>query len=520
LRRLAAFLPVCFERWHSGVVRVRVLRAQVIALGLLLVSVPGGHARELDSRSGTDRVRSVAELASNASVSAFTPRTFHTRGDLRPFKARVTKRSRKTAPGYVFLTARSRDKGRQSGPMIVDGRGRLIWFHPVRKAFSSNLEVVHYKGRPALSWWEGRFVRGYGYGDFVVADNRYRKITRIKAQNGYQTDFHDVEFTPEGTVVLMIYSAVKRDLTPYGGPSNAEVLDNIVQEVDLETGRVLLEWHSLNAVGLDQSYRPVPRDNSEGYDYFHINSTDIDRDGHIVISARNTHAVYKLHRRTGALIWRLGGRDSSFKMGSGTRFAWQHDARMQSDGSITLFDNAAAPKVRERSRAIILKLDTQRMEAVLAREYVHPENLLASSQGSFQPLPGGNFLVGWGSEPYFSEYDQSGKLLLDLKLPKNVNSYRALRYPWRGRPAEKPAVAIKRRRGGATVYASWNGATGVARWQVLAGTRPNRLRPIRSRARKRFETAIRVRTKRRRYFAVKAKSSGGRTLGTSRTVER
>ena len=404
--------------------------------------------------------------------------------------------------------------------MILDRRGRLIWFHPVRKRFSSDLEVVPYKGRPALSWWEGRFVRGYGYGDFVIADNSYRKIARIKARNGYQADFHDIEFTPQGTVVLMIYSAVKRDLTPYGGPSNAEVLNNIVQEVDLETGKVLLEWHSLNAVGLEESYRPVPRDTSQGYDYFHINSTDIDRDGHIVISARNTHAVYKIHRTTGALIWRLGGKKSNFKMNSGTRFAWQHDVRMQSDGSMTIFDNAAAPKLRERSRAIVLNLDTQRMEAVLAREYVHPENLLASSQGSFQPLPGGNLLVGWGSEPYFSEYDSSGKLLMDVKLPKNVNSYRALRYSWRGRPAEKPAVAIKRRRGGAIVYASWNGATEVARWQVLAGTNPNRLRPIRSRARKRFETAIRVRTKKRRYFAVNAKSRGGRILGTSRTVRR
>jgi hypothetical protein len=404
--------------------------------------------------------------------------------------------------------------------MIIDTRARLVWFHPVRDAFSANLKVVRYKGRPALAWWEGRFVRGYGYGDFVVADNRYRQIVRIRARNGYQSDFHDIEFTPEGTVVLMIYSAVNRDLTPHGGPANAQVLDNIVQEVDLETGKVLLEWHSLDAVGLDESYRPVPRDNSRGYDYFHINSTDIDRDGHIVISARNTHAVYKIHRKTGALIWRLGGKKSSFKMGNGTRFGWQHDARMQTDGSITIFDNAAAPRLRDRSRAIVLGLDTRRMEAILRREYVHPGSLLASSQGSFQPLAEGNFLVGWGSEPYFSEYDKSGRLLMDVKFPKNVNSYRALRFSWRGRPAAKPAVAVKRRRGGAIVYASWNGATDVARWQVFAGTKPNRLRPVRSRPRERFETAIRVRVKKRRYFAVQARSRGGRTLGTSRTLRR
>jgi hypothetical protein len=487
-------------------------------LGLLLVPVVG--AGEGSAGAASDRARSAAEKVRSAQLSAFKPRTFQSRRDLRPFKVAVTRHNRKTARGHLFLTARAQAKGRQSGPMILDNRGRLIWFHPVRKRFSSNLEVVRYKGRPALSWWEGRFVRGYGYGDFVVTDNRYRRVARIKARNGYRTDFHDIEFTPQGTVVLMIYSAVKRDLTPYGGPPNAEVLDNIVQEVDLETGKVLLEWHSLNAISLDQSYRPVPRDTRLGYDYFHINSTDIDRDGHIVISARNTHAVYKIHRKTGALIWQLGGKNSSFKMGPGTRFAWQHDARMQSDGSVSIFDNGAAPKVHERSRAIFLNLDRSRMEATLAREYFHPTNLLASSQGSFQPLTDGNLLVGWGSERYFSEYDKSGRLAMDVKFPKNVNSYRALRYSWTGRPAREPAVAIKRRRGGVIVYVSWNGATGVSRWRVLAGTRPDRMRPVRSLPRKRFETAIRVRAKKRRYFAVEAKSHRGLTLGRSRTVRK
>jgi hypothetical protein len=499
---------------------VRVRLVQGIALALLLTPLGSAEARRHTTGLGGDRVaRGVGALAPEAAVSAFRPRTFKTRPDLRPFKPSVLKLTRATAPGLLFLTARATDEGRQSGPMIIDDRGQLVWFHPVRNRFSSNLQVVRYRGRRALAWWEGKFVLGYGYGSFVVADETYRRVARIQARNGYRADFHDVEFTPRGTVVMLIYSAVNRDLTPYGGPANAQVLDNIVQEVDLGTGKVLLQWHSLAAAGPGESYRPAPTDNSQGYDYFHANSIDVDGDGNLLISSRNTHAVYKIDRRTGALIWQLGGKRSSFKMGQGARFAWQHDVRHLGNGRVSIFDNGAAPKVHDRSRGLILKLDTGKMEASVIREYPPPVDLLASSQGSFQPLSGDRFLLGWGSERYLSEYDRKGRVLLTMQFPKNVNSYRALRYGWRGRPAERPAIAARRRRGRVIVYASWNGATNVARWRVLAGRKPKRLHHVRSRRWKRFETAVRVLHARKlRYFAVQAIGRRGRILRTSRTT--
>ena len=127
------------------------------------------------------------------------------------------------------------------------------------------------------------------------------------------------------------------------------------------------------------------------------------------MSARNTWAVYKIDRQTGNVIWRLGGKRSDFAMGKGTTFAWQHDARHHGARSISLFDDVGgaaggAPVARGRDRA-----RHGSMRATLHRQYTHRPRALAHALGSMQVLPNGNVLVGWGTEPYFTEYGPDGK---------------------------------------------------------------------------------------------------------------
>ncbi|MGH2978344.1 MAG: arylsulfotransferase family protein [Solirubrobacterales bacterium] len=441
---------------------------------------------------------------------------FRTRPDLRPPTVRVRRRPRRTAPGHVFI-APLNGPG-QDGPMIVDSRGELVWFQPLRRRTAMDFRVQSYRGEPVLTWWQGRFVRGWGQGEYVIADGSYRPVARVKAGNGLRGDHHDFTITPQGTALLTIYDAVRRNLSSVGGARRGTVMDGVLQEVDIETGRVLFEWRSLDRVGIAESYKSVPKRSRDPWDYFHINSADVDGDGNLLISARNTHTVYKVNRRTGAIIWRLGGRKSSFKMGRGARFAWQHDVRRQADGTLSIFDNAASPTVRERSRGLVLAVDTKAMRARVRRKYEHPRGLLAPNKASMQVLPNGNAFLGWGAEPYFSEFSKAGRLLFDARFPAAVDSYRAYRFRWTGRPPDEPAVAaVPRRAGGLTVYASWNGATNVTGWQVLGGARPDALRPVVSGARNGFETAIRVRSD-ERYVAVQAKDSSGEVIGVSRTV--
>jgi Arylsulfotransferase (ASST) len=109
------------------------------------------------------------------------------------------------------------------------------------------------------------------------------------------------------------------------------------------------------------------------YDFFHINSIQQLPDGNLLVSARNSWGVYEISRSTGKIIWTPGGKDSSFKMGAGTQFEWQHDARLQPNGTLTLFDDAASPAEESESRAITLRLDTTTMRASLERSYPRAE---------------------------------------------------------------------------------------------------------------------------------------------------
>jgi hypothetical protein len=255
------------------------------------------------------------------------------------------------------------------------------------------------------------------------------------------------------------------------------------------------------------------------FDYFHINSIDVQQDGDLLVDARNTWAAYDIDAHTGRVRWQLDGKHSSFAMGPGTRTAWQHDARRQPDGTITFFDNGATPAVHPQSRAIAVRLDTQHMKATLVRDDRHPAKpLVAGSQGNVQQLANGAWIVGWGEVPYISEYSASGQLLLDAHLPAAYQSYRAYRLPWSAHPTDAPALVAVRARAhvGATVYASWNGATEVASWRVLGGASPASLTPAGGAPKSGFETAIALpRAAIGSYVQVQALDASGAVIGVS-----
>ena len=441
--------------------------------------------------------------------------SFRSRPDLSPASVEMTRRAQGTSFGYILLALK--EGAGEHGPMIVDDQGQLVWYSKYRSA--RDFRVQRYRGRPVLTWWEGNVVAGHGVGEYVIFDDSYREIARVQAGNGYRGDLHEFLITPDDTALLTAYNPVSADLSALGGPRYGAVWEGIAQEVDIETKKVLFEWHSLEHVGIKESYVQPPHDPAYPYDYFHINSIDIDQDGNLIFSARNTWSVYKIDRATGEVMWRLGGKNSDFQMGEGTRTAFQHDARRHEGGTITIFDNGAHPQVHEESRAILVELDEQKMSATLVRAYSPPQKLISTSQGNAQLLPDGNVFVGWGSQPFISEFSYDGELILNGRFPPDGESYRAFRFPWSGHPTDDPAVALERLSDEKVkLYASWNGATEVSSWEVLAGRRPGRLEPLGSLPRDGFETAMLVQTS-YSHFAVRAKERSGRVLGISEPVK-
>jgi hypothetical protein len=353
----------------------------------------------------------------------------------------------------------------------------------------------------------------------VIFDDSYKQIARVRAGNGFDGDLHEFVITPQDTALLTAYEAATADLSAAGGSEDGFVWDGIAQEVDIETGEVLFEWHSLDHIGVEESYVAPPEDPDFGHDYFHINSIDVDHDENLLISARNTSAVYKIERPTGEVLWRLGGKASDFEMGPGTETAYQHDARRQEDGTITIFDNGAHPKVHDQSRGIVVELDEEKMSAKQLREYTSPKKPLATSQGNMQLLPNANEFIGWGSQPFASEFSYEGELLLNVRFPLGGESYRAFRFAWSGYPDDDPTVVVEQGPDDkVTLYASWNGATEIETWEVLAGPRPGRLKSVGSVPRDVFETSMLVQSF-DQYVAVRAKDHFGQALGTSAPVK-
>ncbi|MHB8656482.1 MAG: arylsulfotransferase family protein [Solirubrobacteraceae bacterium] len=439
-----------------------------------------------------------------------------------------------TAAGLIFL-----DPFRggpepfvgQPGPLILDGKGDPVWFHPVpADEQAAGFRVQSYHGSRVLTWWQGTIAIPPRYTNippgspepgarFYIYDSRYRRIATIVGQGGFTADLHEIVLTPRGSALIAVAKEVPADLSPYGGAKQGHLEDSAVQEIDVRTGRLLYQWDMLAHVPLSEAQVKPP---ARGvWDPYHLNSIQQDARGNLLISARDTWAIYEISRPSGRILWQLGGKGETIRPTADARFFWQHDARLQAGGKLSLFDDGCcdlpAGRPEHHARGLVLKLDLRHHVARLATQYEHQPPLFVPTQGNLQYLPGGHVFVGWGQQPFYSEYTAGGKLLLDVRMPGGNESYRTFRLPWVGVPYYAPRIAVHGKGRRWTVFASWNGATQVVAWEVLGGTSPGHLTVLARALRKGFETAVSVRSG-DRYFQVRALGSRGRLLRASRTL--
>ncbi len=459
------------------------------------------------------RADAVSWLGALSRTSGVPAQRFHSAQALHPPAIQATGSA--ASGGDIFLTAFTPyGSALQNGPMILDRRGRLVWFRRVQ-GYATNLEVQRYQGRRVLTWWQqvdGNPQSNEG----VVVDRSYRTVATVHAGEGYHSDMHEFQLTPQGTALIDAYTPVSANLTSIGGPASGTVLDCVIQELDVKTGRVLWEWHALGHVPLKASY--WGEQPATPYDFFHLNSIQELPNGNLLVSARNTWAVYEIDKQTGAVLWTLGGKDSNFKLRSGARFEWQHDARLHHGAVLSVFDDASdgAAEEEDQSSAKVLKLNTSAMTASLLHRYTHSPPLVAAIEGSAQLLSNHDVFVGWGSQPDFSEYSATGKQIFSGSLPLGSNSYRAYLFRWNGAPRTRPSVAVSREGPGTLrVYVSWNGATQVTAWRVRGGAGPAHLKSLALAKHDAFETTIELHAQ-PRYVAVQALNAHGKVIGTSR----
>jgi Arylsulfotransferase (ASST) len=468
----------------------------------------------------------------NQTASPADYQSFYTLPGVQAPVMTVTTTDRDSAAGDLFTTE-GPGPGHY-GAMIFTPQGRLVWFDQLSGGLvAEDLNEQTYEGQRDLTLWQGKVLDwGFGQGEDIVLNSRYQKVATVGGGNGLKADLHEFQIAPHDVAYITAFNPISCDLKAAGGTANGVILDTAIEEIDLRTGLVRWEWHSLDHVAVSDSQIQAP-DNKSPWDWFHINSIDPESNGDILISARNTWDAYQLQGGTGTILWSLGGGTTSLTMGNGTTTAWQHDARMLANGDITIFDDGSDPPVEPQSRAITIAVDLRTHKATLVSAITHPgPPLLSPSQGNVQTLASGNVVVDYGGVPEIAEYSKSGSLLFDEHLPYDLASYRGYRYPWSATPSYAPAVVASLNNTGeeTIVHASWNGATGVAAWRVLAGSKRSSLKAQATVAASSFETETLLPKTfcakagepcagaTRGYIAVQPLDASGHVLATSATV--
>jgi EmrB/QacA subfamily drug resistance transporter len=495
------------------------VRRFALAIGLVLAVFVGLTAAFAGSKAPP-----VGRYTTHGAYSYVTAPALH------PPEIRIAKSapSSQLAPGYIF-TANFLDLNEppivgQSGPLILDRRLQPVWFEPVpEKVVAANLSLQTYHGAPALAWWQGKVTNtgATESGEYVVVDQHYRLLARLKATDGWVLTLHEIVISGEHAWVTANKN-IPKNLSRYGGAYNGALIDSAVQEYNLRTGKLLRNWDAIDHIPLSESQASLPT-NGFPWDAYHINSIQLIGGDRFLVSMRDTWAAYLVDISSGRIQWTLGGRNSSFEFGPGARFEWQHDVQMQPDSTVSVFDDhccrltggGTSVNPTGPSRGLLLRIDQHSRKATLVAQYGNKGGFRSEYMGDTQPLANGNVFVGWGSEPYFSEYDKSGKLLFEGELPGPDLSYRATLEQWVGEPLAPPVGAARESDGKTIVYASWNGATQLASWRVLAGAGSGSLAPVAARAKEGFETAISVPAG-SHSFKLQALDSAGKVIGSSR----
>jgi EmrB/QacA subfamily drug resistance transporter len=468
-----------------------------------------------------------------APIGAYSTRdtySFVTAPTLRPPKIRtnVHAPAGELASGYVF-TANFFNLNEapivgQSGPLILDNELQPVWFQPVpERVAAANLSLQTYNGKPALAWWQG-VVTNTGAtesGEDVVVDQHYQSLARLKGADGWVLTLHAIVINGEDAWVTANKN-IPVNLSRYGGAYNGALIDSAIQEYNIKTGKLLRTWDALDHIGLQNSYASLPT-NGFPWDAYHVNAVELAPNGAFVVSMRNTWAAYLVDIESGKVEWTIGGKHSSFQFGPGAAFQWQHDVALGPESTVTMFDDhccqltggGTSVPATEPSRGLVLKLNQSTHTATLVAQYGADGKFESEYMGDTQALANGNEFVGWGSEPYLTEYSRSGRLLLEGQFPEPDLTYRATLEQWVGVPLTPPLGAVRRGTGGTMVYASWNGATQVVSWRVLGGSSTAHMAEVSKASKAGFETAIPV-SAGYASLEVQALDAGGKVIGTSR----
>jgi hypothetical protein len=362
----------------------------------------------------TDLVpQQISSLKSHVSM-----KTLHSKGTVPQINVILNK---DPSPGYVFCDL----QGKPSGYLYAfDNFGTPVFY----REFSGEVKNFKPHEEGFLTYYDKELQA------YVKLDGFYDPVDTLRMGNGYNADMHEFVPLDNGHVLMLAYDYMSMDLSQIfpGGEVDAMVTGFIIQELDMD-GNVVFQWRSWDHLEVSDTYLDCT---TSVCDYAHANSLDMDSDTSILISTRNLSEVTKIHRSTGEIIWRMGGKNNQFIFTNDSiNFSGQHTVRKQQDGNITMLDNGL-DIIPLRSRGLVYEVDEEVKTVIKVKEFLHDPDVYAYVRGNMEKLSTGNYLIYWGtfldqSGAPVSEYDQSGELSFEVEFDNVLfPPYRCYRSTW------------------------------------------------------------------------------------------
>lgn len=365
-------------------------------------------------------------------------------------------------PDPIFID--NRGGGGDPFNVIFDNNGNPIWYskYPDERR---DMKAQHNGTLTMLARDNGNH--------FNVFNTHYQQIGSCWAVNGYGVDEHELQVLADGTYLLIGLAGQTVDMSRYvvSGNTAAWVTEQVIQEFS-PAGELIFQWRAWDHLDVrdQQQFINILGNN---FDFPHMNAIDIDTDGNILLSSRNTSEVTKINRDTGEIIWRLSGMHNQFTFVNdplnGVRN--QHAIRMVTTNDYTLFDNGNlhSPSM---SRAVEYRLDPTNMTATLVWQYPNPptSSIYSFYMGNAQRLTNGNTLIDWaiGGLPKLTEVRPDGSKAFEMNWADGWEAYRTWRCPWQG-SAVQPYLLVESYPDNITLIFNQFGDTNVAFYKIYGG---------------------------------------------------
>ena len=334
-----------------------------------------------------------------------------------------------SAPGWTIATpSLASGSGTTSHYVVIlDGDGVPVWWYrdagtPLDARLLSGSQIAWAELNAPSPAYQVRTLAG-------------KLVRRLTSPDG-QIDDHELQETANGDDVYLVYQPKQHvDLTALGGPADATVLEGQIEEQS-PAGKVVWSWSTDGHIGVGESAdwagpilkAPVKSAGEEAYDVYHANSVSL-QGNLVVLSLRYEDAIYGIDKTTGAILWKLGGTPTPESLTvtgdpfGAQPFSGQHDARIQPDGTLTVFDDET--QTPHPPRTVHYAIDTTAHTATYLGGVSDPDISASACCGSARLLAGGDWVVSWGGDPVIGTYAPDGTPLRRVTFP-GLFSYRAV----------------------------------------------------------------------------------------------